>query len=852
MRTLPFTLPSAYKVKPGTVVVPSDVDVGGYDFMIGGHGFRLATDTQFAYQRATEPTTVHRFDSSAEPGEQSLSALPWVKSQSSFHAGAGQLNLEQGFTAFQYQQEQVEHIRFDTCLGVDCWTPGKVSRLPDTSFFNFGFNASTMVTATVSGIDYAVIGGSGGLYQAAWLSGPDSAPTVTAIDLTGSTYGGASNCNVTSLATDGTNYFGVIQLTSAGYVAGVLTYIISGQVGSTAAPLALYEVPNSTGGSPRTNLCTNPNFEGGTTAGWAGAGTPAPTLAISTVQAHSGTQSMKVTTTGVASFLPNATFNFPVTNGSTYEASAWVWVPTGSPAVVLGIGSTLGAASTIFNAWQRLTVTYAATSTGTQNFTIVQSGTAAGQFFYADDVLIEAGADLGSYFDGDTAATSTYTFAWTGTAHASTSTATPIIVPVQMPGTVGWAKARLVGALGAKVYELPVNVASHAALPTARYTYPSSGWLWSDIAESPTGILASGTLGGQSSILEFTLDTSGGTPFLSGGVSIATLPPGEIIYNIQSYLSSYLAIGTTRGIRVGTFDTYTGALKYGPLAVETTAGVLGLTGRDRFIYGSYSNQQADGKTGLVRVDLSMIVDAAGRNAWAPDLRPPTTAPTGLGAVTCVGQLPLSNRIIFLTPEGIHVEGNGPGNDGDAWIRTSRIRYDTAEMKLFKLGRLHGSLDVANIQVTGIAPYRSDQNLGTFGFIASGDPGEFRLPGGLNEWIQLKFDLVGSACVFNSYQVKALPAPHRQHVITLTANCFQNETDRFGLDVTDPETPRVRLQNVVDLEAAGDEVRFVEFTNSGAVAQLVVIDQLAYQSFSRPNIEDDFGGYITLKLRSTES
>jgi len=78
-----------------------------------------------------------------------------------FHAGAGQLYLEQGFTAFQYQQEQIEHVRFDTCLGVDCWTAGQVKRLPDTTFFDFGFNATVMCTATVAGVDYAIIGGVG-------------------------------------------------------------------------------------------------------------------------------------------------------------------------------------------------------------------------------------------------------------------------------------------------------------------------------------------------------------------------------------------------------------------------------------------------------------------------------------------------------------------------------------------------------------------------------------------------------------------------------------------------------------------------------------------------------------------
>ena len=52
------------------------------------------------------------------------------------------------------------------------------------------------------------------------------------------------------------------------------------------------------------------------------------------------------------------------------------------------------------------------------------------------------------------------------------------------------------------------------------------------------------------------------------------------------------------------------------------------------------------------------------------------------------------------------------------------------------------------------------------------------------------------------------------------------------------------------EAVGDEVTFVEFTNFGAVAEQVVIDQISFQSFGRPSIEDDFGGYITFKMRST--
>jgi hypothetical protein len=101
-------------------------------------------------------------------------------------------------------------------------------------------------------------------------------------------------------------------------------------------------------------------------------------------------------------------------------------------------------------------------------------------------------------------------------------------------------------------------------------------------------------------------------------------------------------------------------------------------------------------------------------------------------------------------------------------------------------------------------------------------------------------------------VKALPAPEKQHLIEFSVNCFFNEVDRFGLSVTDPETPRQRFENLKELEASGVETRFVEFTNQGPVAELVQIDQLEYKGESRPNIDDDFGGTITVRLRTTES
>ena len=855
---IPHKIPVGYVVNSGVSNATSDIDTGGYDIMIDGVGFRLATDQNFPYARSTEPSTVQRFDDSAEPNEHSLSALPWIKSQSSFHGGAGQLNLEAPLSSFQYQEAHVEHLRFDTSLGVDVWTPGQVKRLPDTTLYNFGFTSTCMVTASVNNIDYAIVGGAGVLYQVAWLAGPNAAPTITAIDLSSSTYGGAANCTITSLATDGINYFGVLQLTAAAGVVGLLTYVISGPVTSTAAPKAIYEVPGFTAGPSRVNMCTNPGFEV-STAGWSN-GAAGSSLATTTAHAFEGTQSMLCTWGTSAANAQSVLINFTTVIGTQYTLSAYVWVPAAQPRIAIAgtnpgfapLPTAISPPTTTNGAWERISATFTATQTTSQLTIRAYDAPTAGNTCYVDAVLIEATGVLGSYFDGATFSTSTYTFAWNGASGISTSTASPILQPVSTPGLVGWSKERLIAGLGSAIYELPSNPNEHSALPSPKYTHPVSGARWTAISDSPVAILVSVNVGLVSSILKFTLDSSGGTPVLAGGATIAVLPLGEQVVSMSSSLGSFLAIGTNYGMRIATFDTYTGAMKYGPLSVKTTQPVLALTNRDRFVYGGYTNQQADGKTGLVRLDLSQEVDSAGRLAWAPDLRPPSSAPTGMGVVSGVSVLPYSQRIAFITPEGIHVEGSGPGTDGSAWLRTSRIRFGTAENKLFKLGSVNGTIDTASIQVTGIAPFTSDVNLATVGPISGGQPGEFRLPSGLTEWIQLKFSLIGSSCVMNSYYAKALPAPKRQHLITFTVNCFLNEVDRAGIETTDVLAPRDRLAKVKDIESSGREVRFTEFTNTGPIAELVVIDQCEFRSYDRPSQDTDFGGYITFKLRSTEN
>jgi hypothetical protein len=93
-----------------------------YDVAIGGQPFLLASSDRYPYQRQTATYRKQQFDNTKEVGEQSFEGW-WLRSQSSFHLGAGINYLD------PYLSENVQY-RFNDSAGVDVWTPGQVSMLP--------------------------------------------------------------------------------------------------------------------------------------------------------------------------------------------------------------------------------------------------------------------------------------------------------------------------------------------------------------------------------------------------------------------------------------------------------------------------------------------------------------------------------------------------------------------------------------------------------------------------------------------------------------------------------------------------------------------------------------------------
>lgn len=415
---------------------------------------------------------------------------------------------------------------------------------------------------------------------------------------------------------------------------------------------------------------------------------------------------------------------------------------------------------------------------------------------------------------------------------------------------VGWVKGRLMLGAGNKIYEVDSTVSTPTALgiDQLKYTHPTPGWVWRCFAESSSSILVAGDAGSHSEVAEFALVTEAGTPTLAVADVALTMPPGERILTLLNTMSSFLAIGTTAGVRIAEFgDAYSAAdLSYGPLtlpATETQFQVQALAARDRFIYAA---GLAIDEPGLIRIDLGTKTDQAGRYAYATDLIAPVT---GLSAspATAVVALPDGKMLFSVPGYGIVLEGIGPGTVREAWLRTSRIRFNTTEPKLFKLGHIRGDLASSSILVQGDLS-TGNNSVATVGFIET-DPDEFALPAGKAEWLTLTFTLSGADCVLNSWGIKALPATKRQRSIQVTCSVADRETDRAGHRTIDRGSARSRAEALYELAESGDETIFQEFSLYGERRTLVVIKRVLFEETARPTQTSDFGGRVTIFMET---
>jgi len=172
-----------------------------YDVVIDDLPFIVKVSNQDPYRRETAPYKKDQFDNSPEPGEQSLTGW-WLRSQTSFHNGSGIEFYDPG-TDYQH----VSH-RFQDSRGVDVWSIGQATLLPEVFHAYTGDNGINAATGRNGSSDALVSGDSNGYLKRITLNGDGAA---TAADFYNSaTYPeghNGTNYSFLSVTTDGSNYY---------------------------------------------------------------------------------------------------------------------------------------------------------------------------------------------------------------------------------------------------------------------------------------------------------------------------------------------------------------------------------------------------------------------------------------------------------------------------------------------------------------------------------------------------------------------------------------------------------------------------------------------------------------------
>ena len=413
---------------------------------------------------------------------------------------------------------------------------------------------------------------------------------------------------------------------------------------------------------------------------------------------------------------------------------------------------------------------------------------------------------------------------------------------------IEYTKERLIMTVNDKVYEFSSTATS---LPAAVYTHNDPDHIYTSITSSGTAIYISGYSGIQSNIYKFTLTTAGAMPTLTSAITAAELPVGEVTYKISYYLD-YMAIGTNQGIRIAQLSSTDGSIAYGPLTVETDQPCYDFAFRDRYIWAATG---VEGQAGVIRIDLGQPTGTL-VFAYAFDLY--DSADTLGHYTTACAFLGETNRLAFCNA------GNGSNGKiyiesattlmASGYLQTGYVRYNTLELKIFKL--LQPRIDTTNggINVFSVDSEGTEYSLGTYSQGTSVGEININYPQAAQEYLGFKFVFSRSTTntalgpLFTGYQIKALPAIPRQRLIQYPLFCFDHESDKFGNEVGYEGSAYNRLTSLEAVENVGDTIQVQDFRTGESYIGLI-----EEMDFNNKTPEDKrfsgYGGYLTVTIRT---
>jgi hypothetical protein len=426
-------------------------------------------------------------------------------------------------------------------------------------------------------------------------------------------------------------------------------------------------------------------------------------------------------------------------------------------------------------------------------------------------------------------------------------TATGIVITY---AAMEFVKDRIVLCVNNAVYELSPTA---TALPTATYTNPNTNYHFTSVSASGPAIYTAGHSGIYSTIHKYTLTTAGAMPVLTQAVVAAELPPGEIVEKLYYYLG-YMAIGTSKGVRVAAVNDQDGSIGYGPLIVETTQPVYDFAARDRFLWATTTIGTYD--AGLVRIDLGQTIENEPlRFAYANDLQ---YAQTTNHYTTSVAFIGTTSRLAFcteyeVTDGAVYLE-SATELAPTGYVTTGAIRYGTLEPKNFKLIRGRGDFTYGAMDLRAIDAAGNLYTIITYNSAVGTPEAATTNPEGPQEYLSYKFTLSRSASdtsrgpVFKGYQTKALPATERQRLIQFPVWCFDVETDRYNVKTGYEGRAWERIQTLEQIERLGDIINVQDFTTGERVQ--AVIEKINFSRKTPPSGNfSGFGGLLAITVRT---
>ena len=189
-----------------------------YDVAFAGLPFFLAASDDTPYRRVTAQYRKQQIDQTREPGEQTLTGW-WLRSQSSFHLGAG-------IKYFEPLQDESLRFQFTESKGVDIWTKGQASLLNTTVRVLSTSNTPIIIGANDGTNDCLVVTDGTALKKI----------TMSNDTATSSTYTQAGTpATIYDLTTDGIRYWFINA-----------THVHRGNIGGTTSDTEIYNATSTT------------------------------------------------------------------------------------------------------------------------------------------------------------------------------------------------------------------------------------------------------------------------------------------------------------------------------------------------------------------------------------------------------------------------------------------------------------------------------------------------------------------------------------------------------------------------------------------------------------------------------